>query len=105
MALLIAIRIAVTHLAPRRAADRKRLIDILLGHEGQAGSAALPANISRKLLTNLSVELIQLVQGEDRKRFIATATAMGVPERLRYDLDSGSPRSPAGSGRGAGAIL
>jgi HEAT repeat protein len=44
------------------------------------------------LLATLLVELIQLVRGSDRERFVEAATRLGVPERLRHHLNSGSPR-------------
>lgn len=82
-----------TYLERKREAERKRLITVLLGDRaGLSANSTPPFGVRRKLLTDLSVELIQLVRGEDRERFVATATAMNVPERLRHQLDSGSPR-------------
>ncbi len=90
--LLIA-RSVVARLSSRRAAERTRLIALLLGESDLPAGAVRAHGIPRKLLTSLSVELIQLVRGEDRARFIATATTMGVPERLRHQLDRGSARA------------
>ncbi len=72
-----------------REAERRRLIPILLGSRP-------PTRLGRSargdLLAELSIELIQLVRGSDRERFVDAATRMGIPERLRHQLDSGSPR-------------
>jgi HEAT repeat protein len=72
-----------------REAERRRLIPILLGSRP-------PTRLGRRargdLLAELSIELIQLVRGSDRERFVEAATRMGVPQRLRHQLTSGSPR-------------
>jgi HEAT repeat protein len=89
--LLIA-RSVSRYLTTRRETERNRLVALLLGQSGLPTDAALLRGIGRKLQADLSVELIQLVRGEDRERFIASATKLGVPKRLRHKLDSGSPR-------------
>jgi len=72
-----------------REAERRRLIPILLGSRS-------PTRLGRSargdLLAELSIELIQLVRGSDRERFVEAATRMGVPQRLRAQLGSGSSR-------------
>ena len=76
----------------RREAERRRVVPLLLGHTGSPRQAAPPVGASRNLLTEVAIELILLVRGEDRERLVAVATALGVPDRLRHKLDSGSPR-------------
>ncbi|QNM82489.1 HEAT repeat domain-containing protein [Sphingomonas sabuli] len=88
MVLLLIARLITAGLTRRRLAERDRLVPLLLGDD--AGGPA--PDFNRKLLTTLAVELIELVRGAERDRLVAAATAMGVPERLRHQLDSGSPR-------------
>ncbi len=71
--------------------ERRRLVPLLLGDDSD--DEILPAIWrSDDLLVELMVELIQLVRGSDRERFIDRATALGVPSRLRHHLGSGVPR-------------
>lgn len=72
-----------------REQEKKRLVPLLLGSRSQG---KLRAGGRGDLLATLLVELIQLVRGSDRDRFVETATRLGVPERLRHHLNSGSPR-------------
>jgi HEAT repeat protein len=72
-----------------REAERRRLIPLLLGSRRGGG---LGGRIRGDILADLAVELIQLVRGSDRDRFVATATQLGVPGRLGHHLNSGSPR-------------
>lgn len=72
-----------------REAEWRRLIPLLLGNRSDA---TLGRGGRGDILAELSVELIQLVRGSDRERFVDAATRLGVPQRLRHDLDSGSPR-------------
>ena len=86
---LLISRLILARTGRTREAERRRLVPLLLG----AGSDE--SGISRvkgDLLADLAVELIQLVRGSDRERFVATATRMGVPARLRHHLGSGSAR-------------
>ncbi|MFN3946385.1 MAG: HEAT repeat domain-containing protein [Allosphingosinicella sp.] len=71
-----------------REAERRRLVPLLLG----ARQGELDRRVPGELLAQLSLELIHLVRGSDRERFVSTATRMGVPARLRHHLGSGSPR-------------
>ena len=75
----------------RREAVRRRLIPLLLG--GGGGRGALASRERQDLLATLSVELIQMVRGREREAFIENATRLGVPERLRHHLGSGSART------------
>jgi HEAT repeat protein len=71
--------------------ERRRLIPLLLsaGPSRQANEDALRAP---DLLTDLSVDLIQLVRGEDKANLVASAARLGVPQRLLERLRSGTPR-------------
>lgn len=86
---LIVARLILGWTGRAREEERRRLIPILLG-------ARPPTRLGRSargdLLAELSIELIQLVRGSDRARFVDAATRMGVPERLRHQLNSGSTR-------------
>jgi HEAT repeat protein len=72
-----------------RAEEKKRLVPLLLG---SAPTGQLRGGMRGDLLATLLVELIQLVRGSDRDRFVEAATRLGVPERLRHLLNSGSSR-------------
>jgi HEAT repeat protein len=72
-----------------RETERKRLVPLLLGARPQG---RLRRRRRDDLLANLLVELIQLVRGSDRERFVEAATRLGVPARLRHQLGSGSAR-------------
>jgi HEAT repeat protein len=73
-------------------AERRRLIPLLLGIERGGGDYG-QVDKAADLLADLATELIQMVRGEDKDNFIASATRLGVPERLRHRLDRGSPRT------------
>ncbi len=70
-----------------RAVERERIIPLLLRPDGKAWLERRP-----DIVTEVAVELIQLVRGSDRDRFIETAIRMGVPARLRRRLRDASPR-------------
>jgi HEAT repeat protein len=72
-----------------REQQRKRLVPLLLGNHPHG---QLRGGGRGDLLATLLVELIQLVRGSDRERFVEAATRLCVPERLRHDLNSGSAR-------------
>ncbi|MDT9600678.1 HEAT repeat domain-containing protein [Sphingosinicella rhizophila] len=74
-----------------REAERKRLLPLLLGSEASDLWIDDPEPAG-DLLTDLFLELIQLVRGGDKEAFVASATRLGVPQRLRRRLFSGSPR-------------
>lgn len=90
MAALLVARTLRSRSGNRREALRRRLIPMLLGGSGNRGAVA--SRERQDLLASLSVELIQLVRGREREAFIANATRLGVPERLRHHLGSGSAR-------------
>jgi HEAT repeat protein len=87
-ALLFA-RVVLGRTGKSREQQKKRLVPILLGARPGGG---LRNGVKGDMLTGLLVELIQLVRGSDRDRFVETATRLGIPERLRHHLNSGSPR-------------
>ena len=90
VAALMAARLLFGHRAEARAAERRRLVPLLLG---EAGADVKPRLwLADDFIAGLMVELIQMVRGEERERFVARAEAFGVPERLRHQLRSGSPR-------------
>ncbi|HEY0627094.1 MAG TPA: HEAT repeat domain-containing protein [Allosphingosinicella sp.] len=78
--------------ARAREAERRRLVPLLLGGEAN-GEQLAEAERAPDLLTDLATELIQMVRGEDKENFVASAERLGVAERLRYRLDHGSPRT------------
>jgi HEAT repeat protein len=73
-----------------RAAERQRLVPLLLGDSEEDLSPRMW--LADKFIAELMVELIQLVRGSDRQRFIARAERLGVPARLRHQLGSASGR-------------
>jgi HEAT repeat protein len=86
---LVLARLVLSWTGRARAEEKRRLVPLLLG---SAPTGQLRGAISGDLLANLLVELIQLVRGSDRDRFVEAATRLGVPERLRHLLNSGSSR-------------
>ncbi|HET9426811.1 MAG TPA: HEAT repeat domain-containing protein [Allosphingosinicella sp.] len=74
-----------------REAERRRLIPLLLG-DTQPAEIETAIWRADDLLVELTVELIQLVRGSDRERFVERAVELGVPQRLRHHLGSGVPR-------------
>lgn len=92
MAALVAARFLAAYLTGRRKAERERLVSLLLGEADRAAGRAPRLGSGGRLLTDVFVELTQLVRGEERERFVALAREAGVPEQLRHKLDSGSVR-------------
>lgn len=89
---LIAARMIDDRRESVREAERRRQVSLLL--------AAQPSrehfegvDPAADLLTDLTLEIIQLVRGEERENFIASAGRLGVPERLRERLRRGSVRT------------
>ncbi len=96
-ALLIMCGLIVSRLLAHRrdsalAAHRRVLIPLLLG---EAGDDVVRAAVPKRslILNDLAIELIQLVRGEERDRFVATATRLGVTDELRRVLARSSVRS------------
>ena len=97
VALLIMVALIVARVINRRRqktreAERRRLVPLLLDTEPRDD---LPEKAERApdLLADLSTELVQMVRGTDKENFVASSTRLGVPERLRHRLDTGSPRT------------
>lgn len=86
---LLLARLILGRTGRARDAEKKRLVPLLLGNRPHG---RLRRSSRGDLLATLLVELIQLVRGSDRDRFVEAATRLGVPERLRHNLNSGSPR-------------
>lgn len=92
MCLLVIARVLSGWRRNRHLAARRRLAPMLL--EGTIGDEAL-RRIPDRVVTDLSLELIQLVRGAEREAFLANATRLGVPKRLARRLRTGSPRDRA----------
>ena len=86
---LVLARLVLGWTGRARVQEKKRLVPLLLG---SAPAGQLRGGVRGDMLASLLVELIQLVRGSDRDRFVEAATRLGVPERLRHLLNSGSPR-------------
>lgn len=72
-------------------AQRGRLLPLLLGAASDEDLAELRGS-GPDILGSLTTELIELVRGDERAQFVATATRAGVTDTLRRQLASGSPR-------------
>ncbi|MEA1070926.1 HEAT repeat domain-containing protein [Sphingomonas sp. LY160] len=97
VALLIMIGLILGRFASQRRQDdlsqqRKTLLPLLLGDAGD--EVIQDASVKRSpILRDLSIELIQLVRGEERQQLIATATRLGVAESIRKVLAKGTTRA------------
>lgn len=90
VALLIMCGLIVVRLLTRRrdgalAAGRRSLLPLLLGDASDETVLAAVRKGS-PILSDLAVELIELVRGEERDRLVATATRLGVTDHLRRTL-------------------
>lgn len=74
-----------------REAERRRLLPLLLAAETDAGSLAAIGPAS-EVLTDLSIELVQIMRGADHSRLVVLLALLGVPEQLRRRLVNGAPR-------------
>lgn len=90
MAGLLAARLLTGWRERERAAERQRLVPLLL--DDSEPDLRPRMWLADKFIAELMVELIQLVGGSDRRRFIARAERLGVPGRLRHQLGSASAR-------------
>lgn len=91
MSWLIAARLVAERKGQRVAGERARLLAFLL--EPDADPQGLTnSSLSRPLLADLSVELIQLVRGEERDQMVAAAGRLGVAATIRKRLSARSPR-------------
>lgn len=90
MMLLVLLRIGSTWRQNHMFIARRRVAPLLLG--GTAISSDRLEDIPDAVVTQLTLELIQLVRGEERTHFVEKATALGVPGRLVRQLRSFSRR-------------
>jgi len=93
MIALILARLFTARRKRLRNADRRKLTPILLG--GGAPEPEMLRRMPADVVTDLSLELIHLVRGEERTAFIARAADLGIPARLEGRLRSGSQRRRA----------
>lgn len=77
MMLLVLLRIGSTWRQNHMFIARRRVAPLLLG--GTAISSDRLEDIPDAVVTQLTLELIQLVRGEERTHFVEKATALGVP--------------------------
>lgn len=92
MIALIAARAISARRQQKREAERRRLVPLLLGGDDDPERLA-DADRAPDLLTDLSTELVQMVRGSDKENFVASSARLGVPQRLRHRMDTGSPRT------------
>jgi HEAT repeat protein len=81
-------------LTRRRAVDeseRRRQIALLLSAP-RSRAHLRSVEPAGDLLTDVAIEIVQLVRGEEREDFLASATRLGVPDTLRHRLKSGRRR-------------
>lgn len=93
MLALVVMRLWTSWLRSRHLEARRRLVPVLLG--GAELDPAVLRGIPDHVVTDLSLELIQLVRGAERDAFIANATRLGVPQRLARQMRSWSQRERA----------
>lgn len=87
LGLIVARLISVRH-DRARAAERKRIAPMVMAGD----LASIDGPVDPHLLADLSAELIDMVRGEDRAAFVASATRMGVPDEFRSRLRRGNAR-------------
>ena len=72
--------------------ERGKLVPLLLEAE-QSDSSLIDMQRAPDMITDLTMELVQMVRGPEQQRFIANAFRFGVPERLRRRMRLRSPRT------------
>lgn len=90
MCLLVLLRAMTTWRRDRLLAARRRLAPLLLDTSAAPGEGL--EGIADSVVTQLTLDLIQLVRGAERIQFIGKAAELGVPDRLRRQLRSLSRR-------------
>jgi HEAT repeat protein len=86
MTILVVLRVASTWHRDRLLAARRHLAPLLM-----AGANTPETNLNGipdPVVTQLTLDLIQLVRGDERTRFVEKARTLGVPERLRRQTRS-----------------
>jgi HEAT repeat protein len=91
MLMLIVARAISVRRKRKTEAQRRLLVPLLLGRPG-SGAKLQRGDVSSALLTDLAVELIQMVRGEDKARLTQLAVRARVPHRLLQRLRSRSSR-------------
>lgn len=87
---LVLIRLVTTRRQMRWATRRRELVRGLLG-----ANPAVEEDLKRlppTLVADTFVELIRLVRGEERSKFVAQAGEFGVPQQLAWQVRRGSAR-------------
>ena len=92
MAVLIVARLIGGRQQRRYQLERRRLLPMLLADVPDEQLYDF-ASDRPKLLGQLIADLIQLVRGEERERFVATATRLGLAGNLRRQLRHGPARA------------
>jgi HEAT repeat protein len=87
LGLIVARLWSVRH-ARARADERRRIAPMVMAGD----LAAIDGPVDRHLLADLSAELIDMVRGDDRATFVASAERMGVPDEFRSRLKRGNAR-------------
>lgn len=90
MLLLVVVRLVTTWRRDRLLAARRRLAPLLLGQEPASPDAL--RDVSDDVVTQLTLDLIQLVRGTEREAFVEKAITMGIPPRLARQSRSPSQR-------------
>lgn len=89
--LLVIARVLTTRRQLRWALRRRQLVRQLLG--GDTAAKEELGRLPPVLVADTFVELIRLVRGEERERFVAQARAFGVPQQLARQIRRGSARA------------
>lgn len=100
--LLVFLRLFSTFIVRRRARRRKDVVRLFLGDEPSASAGQ--ARYSKDLITAVSMEMIQMVRGEEKERFVNRARLLGVDRHLRGRLRLGGPRARLESAEALGAF-
>lgn len=90
MTILVISRVLSTRRRTYQLALRRRLSPLLLGDAPV--SPEVLRDIPDGVITQLTLDLIQLVRGDERAAFIEKATALGVPQKLMRQSRSFSTR-------------
>lgn len=87
---LVLLRLVSHWRRDRHLAARRRLTPLLLA--GEQINPELFRRVPDHVIADLSLDLMQLVRGPERAAFIASATQLGVPERLARRMRAGAAR-------------
>ncbi|HVH48790.1 MAG TPA: HEAT repeat domain-containing protein [Sphingomicrobium sp.] len=90
MMILVLLRVGSTRRRDRLQAARRHMAPLLLETAAPPGDGF--DDIPDSVVTQLTLDLIQLVRGAERMQFVQKAASLGVPERLRRQAHSWSRR-------------